>query len=103
VYTLLDGHGVPCEIADDRFALGVHDDPEMVEHGLVVRQQHPKVGRFEHFGTTIHFSDTPGTVWGPPPVCGQHTRQVLAEHGFTGEEIDALVASGGAFEELWVD
>jgi crotonobetainyl-CoA:carnitine CoA-transferase CaiB-like acyl-CoA transferase len=103
VFALLDGRGVPCEIADPEFGLGIFDDPEMHEHGLVVEQHHPKLGRFEHFGTTIHFSGTPSRTSGPPPVCGQHTRQILREHGLADDEVDALVASGAVFEELWVD
>lgn len=105
----LDAAGVPCEIASEEFGYGhgghggVHDDPEMIRNEYVVKQQHPKVGRFEHFGKTIHFSDTPVTIQGPPPVCGQHTREILAEHGFGTAEIDALLASGAIFEDLWVD
>jgi crotonobetainyl-CoA:carnitine CoA-transferase CaiB-like acyl-CoA transferase len=105
----LDTAGVPCEIASDHFAYGhdghggIHDDPEMLRHGYIVKQQHPKVGRFEHFGKTIHFSGTPATIFGPPPVCGQHTREILTENGFTTGEIDALLASGAIFEDLWVD
>jgi hypothetical protein len=29
--------------------------------------------------------------------------EILREHCFTADEIDALVASGAVFEELWVD
>ena len=42
----------------------------------------PTLGRFEHFGTTIDFSDTPGRIWGPPPLVGQHTREIMHEYGF---------------------
>ncbi|GMU78524.1 MAG: putative CoA-transferase [Acidimicrobiia bacterium] len=102
-FAALDGHGVPCEITDPDFGTRIHDDPEMLRLGLVVKQDHPKVGRFEQYGRTIDFSDTPADILYPPPVCGQHTREVLAENGFTVDEIEALVASGAAFDELWVD
>ena len=69
----------------------------------MVEQQHPRVGRFEHFGTTIHFSDSAGRIQGPPPLCGQHTREILREHDFAEAEIDRLVESRAIFEELWVD
>ena len=103
LFAVLDDHGVPCEIADPDFALHVFDDPEMQAHGLVVQQQHPKLGRFEHFGTTIHFSDTPGRIWGQPPVVGQHTREIMREYGFDDTEVDKLVEAKAVFEELWVD
>ena len=35
-----------------------------------------------------------GTPRGTAPVTGQHTREVLAEHGFAAGEIDALLAQG---------
>ena len=103
MFMLLDDHGVPCEIADPHFSARVFDDPEMRTHGLVVTQQHPRLGRFEHYGTSIHFSDTPGRIWGPPPLCGQHTREIMHEHGYEDADIDKLVEAGAIFEELWVD
>ncbi len=66
------------------------------------QQQHPKLGRFEHFGTTIDFSDTPGRIWGPPPLVGQHTREIMHEYGFDDTEIDKLVEVKAVFEELSV-
>jgi len=79
------------------------DDPEMDAHELVVHQQHSKVGAFEHFGTTISFSDAPGRIWGPPPVCGQHTRAIMREHGFEDAEVDKLIDARAVFEEHWVE
>jgi crotonobetainyl-CoA:carnitine CoA-transferase CaiB-like acyl-CoA transferase len=35
-----------------------------------------------------------GTPRGTAPVVGQHTRAVLAEHGYAADEIDALVGAG---------
>jgi crotonobetainyl-CoA:carnitine CoA-transferase CaiB-like acyl-CoA transferase len=35
-----------------------------------------------------------GTPRGTAPVAGQHTRAVLAEHGYAAEEIDALLGAG---------
>jgi crotonobetainyl-CoA:carnitine CoA-transferase CaiB-like acyl-CoA transferase len=102
-FATLDRAGVPCEICDENFGTRIHDDPEMHVHELVVRQQHPKLGRFEHFGKTIFFSDTPGRIWGPPPLCGQHTREIMCEHGYDDAEIDKLVDAKAVFEDLWVE
>ncbi len=102
-FAALDQRQVPCEVADPGFAASVFDDPDMRSLGLVVTQQHPKLGRFEHFGTTINFSDTPGKIWGPPPIVGQHTREIMAEYGYTDDEIAKLLASAAVFEDLWVD
>jgi len=102
-FAALDGAGVPCEIATNTFSRGMYDDPEMWAHGLVVEQQHPKVGRFHHFGQTITLSDTPQHIQGPPPICGQHTREILRAHGYEDTEIDKLVEARAIFEDLWVD
>jgi crotonobetainyl-CoA:carnitine CoA-transferase CaiB-like acyl-CoA transferase len=99
----LDAKAVPCEIADPDFSSHVFDDPEMRSRGLVVEQQHPKVGRFDTFGSTIFFSETPGRIWGPPPVVGEHTREIMLEHGYDTGEIEKLLAGEAVFEELWVD
>ncbi len=98
----LDGHGVPCEIADGDFGVRAHEDPELRALGLVVQQHHPKLGRFDHFGVTIDFSDTPQHIWGPPPVVGQHTREIMHEYGYDDHDVDKLVESKAVFEELWL-
>jgi len=103
LFALLDGHSVPCEVADPDFSLHVFDDPEMRAHGLTLEVDHPKLGRFESYGQTIHFSDTPTRIWRPAPVCGQHTREIMHEYGFEDAEIDKLVDARAVFEELWVD
>jgi crotonobetainyl-CoA:carnitine CoA-transferase CaiB-like acyl-CoA transferase len=102
-FAALDGHGVPCEIADGDFGVRVHDDPEMQALGLVVKQQHPKLGRFEHFGVTLEFSDTPQRIFGPPPVVGQHTREIMHDYGYDDADVDKLVESKAVFEELWYE
>jgi crotonobetainyl-CoA:carnitine CoA-transferase CaiB-like acyl-CoA transferase len=103
LFGALDAAGVPCEIPDAEFALGVHDDPHLAELGLTVRQQHPKLGRFEHFGRTVDFSDTQPEIWGPPPICGQHTREILRQVGYDEADVDKLLESRAVFEDLWVD
>jgi crotonobetainyl-CoA:carnitine CoA-transferase CaiB-like acyl-CoA transferase len=102
-FSLLDMHGVPCEITNPEFALGVFDDPELASRGLTVSLEHPKLGRYETFGRTIDFSDTQPEIWGPPPLCGQHTRAIMEEYGYKETEIDKLVDARAVFEELWVD
>jgi alpha-methylacyl-CoA racemase len=39
-------------------------------------------------------SRTPGSVGGRPPRLGEHTREILSEHGFSNEEISNLVLRG---------
>jgi crotonobetainyl-CoA:carnitine CoA-transferase CaiB-like acyl-CoA transferase len=93
-FGLLNGVGVPCEISSDTFALGVFDDPELVERGWVSATRHPVVGRIDMAGLGVDLSDTPGRVQGPPVFVGQESREILREIGYTDDRIDALCADG---------
>ena len=45
------------------------------------------------FGELVQFSETPGTiVERPPPLVGEHTREILEWLGHDAAEIDALHA-----------
>jgi crotonobetainyl-CoA:carnitine CoA-transferase CaiB-like acyl-CoA transferase len=89
-FEVLDAAQVPCEISDPRFSLGVHDDPEFQKRGWVAAYQHPFVGRLNQIGLLFDFSETPGRVQGPPLVVGQHSREILAELGYSPEQIEEL-------------
>ncbi len=99
----LDAHGVPCEIPNPNFGLELLDDPDAAQLGLRVQHQHPKVGRLEQFGRTADFSDTQPEIWGPPPICGQHTREILTSVGYEEHEIEKLLEAKAVFVDLWVD
>ena len=90
----LDEAGVPCgpinSIAD------MAADPQTRAREMVVELEHPRAGRTRALGLPIKLSRTPGKVSRPAPLMGQHTREVLAEFGFSKEEIEALVRSGAA-------
>mgnify|MGYP003347205433 CR=1 FL=1 len=45
-------------------------------------------------GPAPRFSRTPGQVQRPPAERGEHTREALADWGFSGEELDKLDAGG---------
>jgi crotonobetainyl-CoA:carnitine CoA-transferase CaiB-like acyl-CoA transferase len=90
----LDKAGVPCgpinSVAD------MAADPHTRAREMVVELEHPRAGRTRALGLPVKLSRTPGKVSRPAPMMGQHTREVLAEFGFSKEEIEALVRSGAA-------
>lgn len=97
-FELLDAAGVPCEISDPEFALDMHDDPDLSARGWVARTQHRTIGQIDQPGLCVDFSDTPGAVQGPPLISGDNSRDLLAELGFTPDEIERLVADKIVFE-----
>jgi crotonobetainyl-CoA:carnitine CoA-transferase CaiB-like acyl-CoA transferase len=90
----LDGAGVPVEVVDEEFCRTLFDDPEARSARLVVETSAGGVGRFEDPGLLVSLSATPGVVSRGPCLCGEHTRPILLEHGYTGSDVDALVAAG---------
>ena len=62
--------------------------------GMVVDLVHPQAGPTKALGCPIHFSETPTEITRPAPMLGEHTREVLREHGYADDDIDAFVAGG---------
>jgi crotonobetainyl-CoA:carnitine CoA-transferase CaiB-like acyl-CoA transferase len=92
-FAALDAAGVPCEICDPEFALGLHDDPELRARGWTASYPHPFVGKLDQIGLVCDLSETPGRVQGPPLIVGQHSREILAELGYAAADVDALCSS----------
>jgi crotonobetainyl-CoA:carnitine CoA-transferase CaiB-like acyl-CoA transferase len=54
-------------------------DPQVLHRNMVVEVEHPLGGRVKQPGNPIKMSGTPWETFSPPPLLGQHTRQVLEE------------------------
>lgn len=93
-FAILDEAGVPVEIVDEAFCRSLFDDPQARASGLVAETWAGTVGRFEDPGLLVNLSGTPGVVQRGPCLCGEHTRQLLIEHGYSEGEVDALAADG---------
>jgi crotonobetainyl-CoA:carnitine CoA-transferase CaiB-like acyl-CoA transferase len=72
----------------------MHADPQALAREMIVETAHPTAGQVKAIGLPIKFSDTPGGVRRAAPVFGQHTREVLREHGFSDAEIEQMAANG---------
>jgi crotonobetainyl-CoA:carnitine CoA-transferase CaiB-like acyl-CoA transferase len=94
----LDAAGVPNEIpVDTHGGESVLHDEENVDLGLVVSYEHPLLGNIRQFGHLVNFSDTPGRIAGPPPMVGEHSRDILSSAGFSDDAIDELKRNGVVF------
>jgi crotonobetainyl-CoA:carnitine CoA-transferase CaiB-like acyl-CoA transferase len=84
----LDAKGVPCGPVNDM--LQALADPQTQAREMVVEVEHATLGRVKTLGLPVKFSHTPGKVRTGAPLYGEHTRAILAEHGFSREEIAAF-------------
>jgi crotonobetainyl-CoA:carnitine CoA-transferase CaiB-like acyl-CoA transferase len=89
---------VPVEVVDEEFCRTLFDDPEARASGLISETWAGGVGRFEDPGILVDFSETPAVIQRGPAKCGEHTRHVLLEHGYTDAEIDALAVGGAVLD-----
>lgn len=70
----------------------MHAHPQTIAREMVPEVEHPVAGKVQTIGLPVKFSKTPGKVASPAPLFGQHTREVLAELGYSSEEIEKLIA-----------
>lgn len=88
----LGAAGIWCGPVQDYAALV--EDPQIKHNGTFVDYDHPTEGRVTTPGFPYVFSRTPASIERGAPLVGEHTGELLAEAGFTGEEIAALTAGG---------
>jgi crotonobetainyl-CoA:carnitine CoA-transferase CaiB-like acyl-CoA transferase len=88
----LDQAGVPCgPIFDYEGALTT---PQAIEREMTVDVDHPTLGRLRTLGTPIKMSGTPLNPKRRAPLLGEHTDEILADAGYTSDEIEQLRHSG---------
>lgn len=65
-------------------------DPQALANNYVVDFDHPSLGKVKLPGYPIHFSANSAGTHSPAPRLGEHTEPVLADMGYSEEEIDRL-------------
>ena len=74
--------------------LQMQSNEQTLAREMVVETRHSKLGAVKTIGLPVKFSATPGGVRRGAPLYGEHTREVLREHGFTDAEIDRMARKG---------
>lgn len=89
---LLRRAGVPCAPVND--LAEALDDPHASARQIVHWMQHPTIGALPQIRFPGVLSSTPATMRRRPPLLGEHTDSVLAELGYSRDEIGLLRRSG---------
>jgi crotonobetainyl-CoA:carnitine CoA-transferase CaiB-like acyl-CoA transferase len=92
--TALCAAGVGCVVADDmsHFAF-LYRDPQALAIAMMTTVEHPSIGTYWRYAPVLALSDTPSRA---PSFCelGEHTRAILTETGYDGDEIERLHGDG---------
>jgi crotonobetainyl-CoA:carnitine CoA-transferase CaiB-like acyl-CoA transferase len=72
----------------------MQEDPQTLAREMVTSVDHPTIGPLKTLGLPVKFSATPGSVNQAAPLLGQHSREVLREHGFQEGDIEELIRQG---------
>jgi formyl-CoA transferase len=88
---LLNKYDIPCGPILSMKELA--EDQSLRATGTVVEVDHPKRGKYLSVGNPIKMSASP-TVVTRSPLLGEHTSEVLAQLGYSADDIATLAASG---------
>jgi crotonobetainyl-CoA:carnitine CoA-transferase CaiB-like acyl-CoA transferase len=88
----LTAAGVPCGPVLTRNQVIRH--PQVAALGLVVETGHPRAGRLRQTRPPARFSRTPAEIRRGAPALGEHAQEVLAELGYSVDEIVELCTDG---------
>ncbi|MBN2241359.1 MAG: CoA transferase [Acidobacteria bacterium] len=90
---LLNAESIPCtpiNTIDEVFS-----DPQVLHRNMLVEVEHPTAGRIKLAGIPVKYSEARATVRMPPPVLGQHTREILGGMlGYEDAKIEKLKSAG---------
>ncbi|RZF26303.1 formyl-CoA transferase [Paraburkholderia sp. UYCP14C] len=71
----------------------ISEEPSLRKTGTIVEVDHPQRGKYLTVGNPIKLSDSPTDVQ-RSPLLGEHTDEVMAELGYSAEQITALRTAG---------
>ncbi|ACB68563.1 L-carnitine dehydratase/bile acid-inducible protein F [Burkholderia ambifaria MC40-6] len=89
----LGNAGVPCGLI--RTVGEVCEAAQLTERGMILSMDHPIAGVVKNITNPVRLDDAPMTHASPPPMLGQHTREILESLlGLSAHQLDELAARG---------
>ena len=88
----LFGERVPCAAA--RRTEDMFDHPQVIAMDLIAEVDHPTVRSYKTLQSPINFSATPCGKPFAAPLLGQHSQAILAEEGYSADQINKLLTTG---------
>ena len=88
----LDEHGVSYGVIST--LRDIPEDRQMRESGALAAIDDPGAGAEYVISSPLWVDGAPRTRPSRPPAIGEHSEEILREHGFSPEEIEALQAAG---------
>ncbi len=76
----------------------VYKDPQVLARNMLVDLEDPDLGTIHNIGIPVKLSATPGQIRTRAPMLGEHSSEVLMEHGFSQAEVDELVGANVVLE-----
>jgi CoA:oxalate CoA-transferase len=71
------------------------EDPCIKHRDMLVELEQPQMGRIKIAGSPLHLSETPGAVYAPAPLLGEHSKDILKSLlKYSPEEISELEEAG---------
>ena len=96
--SLMVSAGIPAGPVND--LANMFTDEQVMHCKLVESIDHPVLGALRQVVTPITLEDSSGAcIRRPPPVVGQHTREVLSDLGYEAPHIAALELNGIIYQE----
>jgi crotonobetainyl-CoA:carnitine CoA-transferase CaiB-like acyl-CoA transferase len=89
---LLDAAGIPCSAVHNLGEMSAH--PHFEASGMLMRHEHPLFGQLKGVAQPLRFDGERGAQRRPPPLCGEHTVEILREMGMPAPVIQGLLDEG---------
>jgi crotonobetainyl-CoA:carnitine CoA-transferase CaiB-like acyl-CoA transferase len=97
IVELLTAHDVPCTAVVRLEDVASH--PQVIANEILVEYDHPLIGPICQPRSTPRFASSLDAEIIPAPGLGEHSRDILAELGFSSNQSEALIVGGTVIQE----